>query len=152
MRTGLRAGRASDVDDLGAGPGRGQFARWFADAAAAGVAEPNAMVLATADADGAPGPAPCCSRGTTPRASVLHQPRLGKGGELAANPRAALVFPWHALERQVRVVGAVVEVDRAEVEAYFATRPRGSQLGAWASAAVVGGAARGLRWTQRWRR
>ena len=103
--------------------------------AAAGVAEPNAMVLATADADGAPVGPDRAPQGVRRRGLRFFTNRgSAKAVELAANPRAALVFPWHALSRQVRVVGAVVEVDRDEVEAYFASRPRDSQLGAWASA------------------
>ncbi len=127
-----RAG--ADVDDLGPDPVVA-FGRWFADVAAAGVVEPNAMVLATADAAGAPSARTVLLKGYDGRGLRFFTNRgSAKAVELAANPRAALVFPWHAVSRQVRVVGAVVEVDRDEVEAYFASRPRDSQLGAWASA------------------
>jgi pyridoxamine 5'-phosphate oxidase len=122
-----------DVGDLGPDPVVA-FGRWFADAAAAGVAEPNAMVLATADAAGAPSARTVLLKGYDGR-GLRFFTNLGsaKAAELAVNPRAALVFPWHAVSRQVRVAGTVVEVDRDEVEAYFASRPRDAQLGAWAS-------------------
>ena len=122
-----------DVGDLGPDPVVA-FGRWFADAAAAGVAEPNAMVLATADAAGAPSARTVLLKGYDGRGLRFFTNRgSAKAVELAANPRAALVFPWHAVSRQVRVVGTVVEVGRDEVEAYFASRPRDAQLGAWAS-------------------
>jgi pyridoxamine 5'-phosphate oxidase len=123
-----------DVGDLGPDPVVA-FGRWFADAAAAGVAEPNAMILATADASGAPSARTVLLKGYDGR-GLRFFTNLGsaKAAELAVNPRAALVFPWHAVSRQVRVVGTVVGVDRDEVEAYFASRPRDAQLGAWASA------------------
>ena len=123
-----------DVDDLGPDPVVA-FGRWFADVAAAGVVEPNAMVLATADAAGAPSARTVLLKGYDGRGLKFFT-NLGsaKAAELAANPRAALVFPWHAVSRQVRVVGTVVGLDRDEVDAYFASRPRDAQLGAWASA------------------
>ena len=122
-----------DVGDLGPDPVVA-FGRWFADAAAAGVAEPNAMVLATADAAGAPSARTVLLKGYDGR-GLRFFTNLGsaKAAELAVNPRAALVFPWHAVSRQVRVVGTVVEVGRDEVEVYFGSRPRDAQLGAWAS-------------------
>jgi pyridoxamine 5'-phosphate oxidase len=127
-----RAG--ADVDDLGPDPVVA-FGRWFADVAAAGVVEPNAMVLATADAAGAPSARTVLLKGYDGR-GLRFFTNLGsaKAAELAGNPRAALVFPWHAVSRQVRVVGTAVGLDRDEVEAYFASRPRDAQLGAWASA------------------
>ena len=117
-----------------------QFRRWFDDAVAAGLPEPNAMVLATARRTGCPRRGRCCSRAATSAASSFftnHGSR--KGADLAANPRAALVFPWHPLERQVRVMrrGAAGRRRRGRRD-YFATRPRESQLGAWASDAVRG--------------
>jgi pyridoxamine 5'-phosphate oxidase len=123
-----------DVEDLGPDP-VAAFGRWFADAAAAGVVEPNAMVLATAGAGGVPSARTVLLKGYDGR-GLRFFTNLGsaKAAELAANPRAALVFPWHPVARQVRVAGAVVAVDRGEVEEYFASRPRDSQLGAWASA------------------
>ena len=122
-----------DVDDLGPDPVVA-FGRWFADAAAAGVAEPNAMVLATAGADGTPAARTVLLKGYDGR-GLRFFTNLGsaKADDLAANPRAALVFPWHQVGRQVRVTGAVVGLGRDEVEAYFATRPRDAQVGAWAS-------------------
>jgi pyridoxamine 5'-phosphate oxidase len=112
----------------------GQFARWFADAVAAGLPEPNAMVLATADAAGRPSARTVLLKGYDRLGFTFytnHESR--KGADLAANPYASVVFPWFAMHRQVVVCGPVSPVDRAETEAYFATRPRGAQLGAWAS-------------------
>ena len=121
-----------------------QFARWLQDAIAAGLPEPNAMVLATATADGVPSARTVLLKGVDERGfTFFTNTGSRKGAELAANPRAALVFPWHALERQVRVTGPVSVVDRAEAADYFASRPHGSQLGAWASpqSQVIGGRA-----------
>lgn len=112
-----------------------QARRWLADAAAApGLPEPNAVVLSTCTADGVPSSRTVLCKGLDERGFVVFT-NLGsrKATEALANPRAALVFPWVALERQLHVTGAVELVDRDEVAAYFATRPRGSQLGAWAS-------------------
>ncbi|WDZ87994.1 pyridoxamine 5'-phosphate oxidase [Micromonospora cathayae] len=111
-----------------------QFDRWFADAVAYPLPEPNAMVLGTADADGRPSGRIVLLKGYDPDGFVFftnHTSR--KGRQLQANPYASLVFPWFPMQRQVNVTGRVVPVDRAETEAYFASRPRGSQLGAWAS-------------------
>lgn len=112
-----------------------QFQRWFEQALAAGLPEPNAMTLATADRTGRPSARVVLLKGVDGRGFVFftnYQSR--KAQELAANPYAALVFFWPELERQVRVEGAVEQVSPAESDAYFASRPRGSQLGAWASA------------------
>jgi len=110
------------------------FERWYDDAAAAGVPEPNAMVVATVSSDGAPSARTVLLKGFDPRGFVFFTNLASrKGHELAANPRVALLFPWHVLERQVRVEGVAGELTRLEVETYFRTRPRGSQLGAWAS-------------------
>jgi pyridoxamine 5'-phosphate oxidase len=111
-----------------------QLGRWLADAVAAGVPEPNAMVLATAAADGQPSARTVLLKGYDSRGLVLYT-NLGsrKAQEAATNAKASLVFPWHAIERQVVVVGGVEPVTRAETETYFRSRPRGSQLGAWAS-------------------
>jgi len=111
-----------------------QFGRWLAEAVAAGLAEPNAMVLATADAEGRPSARTVLLKGYDVRGFVFftnYESR--KGGELNANPYASLVFPWYPLHRQVIVSGPVERTSRAETEDYFATRPRGAQLGAWAS-------------------
>lgn len=110
------------------------FGRWLADAVDAGLPEPNAMVLATASADGAPDARTVLLKGYGADGFVFYTNRRStKGRELAANPRAALVFPWHAMQRQVRVTGTVGELDAGASAAYFHSRPHGSQLGAWAS-------------------
>ena len=111
-----------------------QFARWFDEACKAEVGEPNAMTLATADADGFPSARTVLLKGFDPAGFVFftnYESR--KGAELAANPRASLVFFWHPIERQVLIAGSVERVSRGESEAYFQQRPRLSQLGAWAS-------------------
>lgn len=110
------------------------FEAWFRDAGRAGVAEPSAMVLATADASGAPSARTVLLKGVDRRGFVFYTNRTSrKGADLAANPRAALVFNWVAVRRQVLVRGTVELVDDEESDAYFASRPRGSQTGAWAS-------------------
>ncbi len=111
-----------------------QFRRWFADAVEAKLPEPNAMTVATATPDGRLSARVMLLKEIDDRGLVFftnYESR--KGRELAANPFAALVFFWPALERQVRVEGRVEKVSREESEAYFHSRPRGSQLGAWAS-------------------
>lgn len=119
-----------------------QFTRWFHEADDAGLAEPNAMVLSTADAQGRPSSRTVLLKGFDARGFVFFT-NYGsrKGTELAANPHAALLFPWIALARQVIVQGRVEKVGRDETAAYFRTRPHGSQLGAWASeqSSPVGG-------------
>lgn len=111
-----------------------QFGRWFHEAGEAGVAEPNAMVLSTADAHGVPSARTVLLKGYDRRGFVFFT-NYGsrKGTDLAANPNAALLFPWITLARQVIVTGRVEKVGRDETAAYFRTRPHGSQLGAWAS-------------------
>lgn len=110
------------------------FGRWFADATDAGVVEPNAMVLATVGGDGWPQARTVLLKGFDQRGLRFFTNTVSeKAAALAAVPRAALVFPWHAVERQVRVAGQVQRVPVEEVAEYFATRPRESQLGAWAS-------------------
>ena len=121
-----------------------QFGRWFADARASGVIEPNAMTLATATPDGVPSARIVLLKGFGSEGFVFFTDhRSQKGQELLANPRAALVFHWHELERQVRITGNVTQLDRAASEAYFRTRPEGSRIGAWAShqSAVISGRA-----------
>ncbi|MEV8511004.1 pyridoxamine 5'-phosphate oxidase [Dactylosporangium sp. NPDC051484] len=111
-----------------------QFAAWFADAVDAGLPEPNAMLLATASGDGRPSARTVLLKGYDRRGfTFFTNYESRKGNELAGNPRATLVFPWYHLHRQVIVSGAVEKVSRAETEEYFAVRPRGAQLGAWAS-------------------
>jgi pyridoxamine 5'-phosphate oxidase len=111
-----------------------QFARWFEEARQAELLEPNAMTLATASADGSPSARIVLLRSADERGFAFFTDyRSRKGRELEANPRAALVFYWGELERQVRVSGTVSRVSRDENEAYFLSRPRGSRLGAWTS-------------------
>jgi len=112
-----------------------QFQRWFDDARRAEVHEPNAMALATVDAAGRPAARMVLLKGVDGRGLAFYTNRDSrKASELAANPRAALVFWWGPLQRQVRFEGTIEDVDAAEADAYFASRPRGSQLAAWASA------------------
>jgi pyridoxamine 5'-phosphate oxidase len=121
------------VEDLDPDP-IAQFEAWLAAASDAGVREPNAMTLATAGADGAPSARVVLLRGVDARGFTWYTNRGSlKGRDLAANPRAALVFHWEPLERQVRASGPVAVIDEAESSAYFAARPRKSQLSAWAS-------------------
>ena len=111
-----------------------QFERWMADAVAAGVTEPNAMVLATAGSDGAPSTRTVLLKAVDERGFVLYTNLDSrKAAQAAANPRAALTFPWIDLQRQVGVTGRVEPVSAEQSDAYFASRPRGSQLGAHAS-------------------
>jgi pyridoxamine 5'-phosphate oxidase len=110
------------------------FQRWFADARAAGIYLPESMAVATASADGAPAARMMLLKGVDDRGFVFftnYESR--KGDELRANPRAALVFHWAVLQRQVRVEGPVERLPEAESAAYFGTRTRGSRIGAWAS-------------------
>lgn len=111
-----------------------QWHRWYADAVEAGVAEPNAMVLGTIDTDGVPDARVVLARGVDESGIVFFgNYESAKGEELSANSVASLVFPWLDLHRQVRVRGRVETSTTAESDDYFATRPRDSQLGAWAS-------------------
>jgi pyridoxamine 5'-phosphate oxidase len=111
-----------------------EFARWFAEAQEAEVLEPTAMTLATATVDGAPSARVVLLKGFDERGFVFFTDyRSRKGAELEANPRAALVFYWGEVERQVRITGGVALVSRQDSESYYKTRPLGSRLGAWAS-------------------
>jgi pyridoxamine 5'-phosphate oxidase len=111
-----------------------EFARWLEEAVAAQVVEPEAMTLATANAEGTPSARMVLLRGFDERGFVFFTDyRSQKGVELERNPRAALVFHWSELERQIRITGTVTATAREESEAYFRTRPRGSRIGAWAS-------------------
>ena len=111
-----------------------QFGRWFAEAAAAGAVQPEAMTLATATPDGGPSARMVLLKGHDGGFAFYTNRESRKGLELAANPRAALVFHWHEpRERQVRVEGAVEVLDDDRSAAYFATRPHGARLAAWAS-------------------
>lgn len=123
-----------DLPDLAEDPVE-MFERWLQQSIDAGVHEPNAMVLATATPDGRPSTRMVLLKGVGPDGFVLFTNQGSrKGSELAANPHCALLFPWHPLERQVRVEGTASELTDAEVADYFHSRPRGAQLGAWASA------------------
>lgn len=111
-----------------------QLQAWLDEARAVLPEEFTAMVLATADAGGRPAARVVLLKGLDERGLVFYTHYdSDKGRQLAANPRAALVFYWAALDRQVRIEGTVEKTSREESEAYFASRPRGSQLGAWAS-------------------
>lgn len=111
-----------------------QWTRWYDEAAAAGVAEPNAMTIATVDPDGAPDARVVLARGADERGFVFYSNTLSvKGQQLDHRPVASAVFAWLDLHRQVRVRGVVTRIADAESDAYFALRPRGSQIGAWAS-------------------
>lgn len=111
-----------------------QFRSWFDAAVDAGIDEPNAMVLATADGAGHPSSRTVLLKGVDERGfTFFTNLNSGKSREIIANPHASITFPWYPLHRQVNVSGAVEILPRAEVEAYFQTRPRESRLGAWAS-------------------
>lgn len=110
------------------------FSAWLEEASASEPRDPNAMALATVDADGLPNVRMVLLKGLDARGFVFYTNlNSKKGQELAANPKAALVFHWKSLNRQVRVRGPVEPVSDAEADSYFATRPRGAQIGAWAS-------------------
>jgi pyridoxamine 5'-phosphate oxidase len=117
------------------------FDAWFADARATGRGLPEAMTLATATPHGAPSARIVLMKEHDAAGFVFFTDRRSqKGADLAANPRAALVFHWDDLRRQVRAEGAVAPIDDAESWAYYRTRPHGSRIGAWAShqSAVIG--------------
>ena len=111
-----------------------QFRRWYAESEAAGIRAPHAMALATASPDGAPSVRMVLMKEVDERGFVFYTGYVSrKGAELDANPRAALLFNWDPLGRQVRVEGAVKRVKDEESDAYFASRPRSAQLAARAS-------------------
>ncbi len=111
-----------------------QFTAWFDEALAAQVPEPNAMTLATVDERGHPSARIVLIKGADPRGFVFYTNyESRKGHELAANPRASLLFFWQPLERQVRIEGTIEKTSAEESDAYFHSRPLGSRLGAWAS-------------------
>jgi pyridoxamine 5'-phosphate oxidase len=110
------------------------FDEWFAEARTSEINDPEAMALATADTSGQPSARMVLLKGHGPDGFVFYtNEQSAKGEDLAANPRAALLFHWKSLRRQVRIEGFVEPVDDAQADAYFATRARDSQLGAWAS-------------------
>lgn len=111
-----------------------QLTRWLADARTAGLHEPNAMVLCTVGADGVPSSRMVLLKGLDAGGLVFYTNyESRKGRDLAANPRCCLLFPWQPLQRQVRVEGIARQLSGEVSDRYFATRPRGAQLGAWAS-------------------
>jgi pyridoxamine 5'-phosphate oxidase len=125
--------RGLDVPDLAPDP-ISMFRRWFDDTVAADLHEPNAMVVATVSPAGRPSSRTVLLKGVDERGFVFftnYESR--KAADIAANPHVSLLFPWHDLQRQVRVEGMASKVSTEESEAYFASRPRESQLGAWAS-------------------
>lgn len=132
LRTEYR--RASlDAADVASDPVV-QFGRWFDEARAAELPEANAMTLATVDEAGHPAARTVLLKAFDASGFVFYtNADSAKGRDLAARPRAALLFFWGALERQVRIAGSASRVADAEADAYFASRPRASQLGAWAS-------------------
>ena len=122
-----------EVTDVVADP-IAQFSTWFAHATEAKIAEPNAMTLATLGPDGAPDARIVLLKGVDPRGFTFFSDyRSQKGRDLLAHPRAALVFFWQELERQVRIRGTVDQLAPDESAAYYDSRPRGSRIGAWAS-------------------
>jgi pyridoxamine 5'-phosphate oxidase len=111
-----------------------QFQDWMAEAEKSELNDPNAMVVATATADGRPSLRAILLKGVDDRGFVFYTNKESrKGGELAANPHVALLFHWKSLRRQVRIEGVVEHVTHAEADAYYASRPRLSRLGAWVS-------------------
>jgi pyridoxamine 5'-phosphate oxidase len=122
-----------DVADIDPDPVR-QWQRWYGDAVAAGVTEPNAMALSTAGQDGVPDVRFVLVRGVDERGFAFYTNLTSvKARQLAAHPSAGAAFGWLQLHRQVRLRGTVERVSDAEADAYFASRPRGSRVGAWAS-------------------
>jgi pyridoxamine 5'-phosphate oxidase len=134
-----------------------QFSGWLAEAAAAGLPEPNAMVLSTVTDAGRPRARSVLLKSHGPEGFTFYTNRTSaKAQDLGGNPWACLLFPWYALHRQVIIQGAVAPLSEAESEPYFHSRARGSQLGAWASrqSSVIGSRAvlddRYARLEQRW--
>lgn len=134
-----------------------QFSGWLAEAIAAGLPEPNAMVLSTVTGEGRPRARSVLLKSHGPEGFIFYTNHTSaKGQDLSANPWACLLFPWYALRRQVIIQGAVRPMSQQESEPYFHSRPRGSQLGAWASrqSSVIGSRAllddRYGRLEQRW--
>ncbi|MEO7350288.1 MAG: pyridoxamine 5'-phosphate oxidase [Marmoricola sp.] len=122
-----------DVPDLAPDP-ISMFRRWLDDTVQSGLHEPNAMVVTTVSAEGRPSARMVLLKSVDVRGFVFYTNYDSrKGGEIDANPAVALLFPWHDLQRQVRVEGTAERVSLEESEAYFSSRPRDSQLGAWAS-------------------
>ncbi len=111
-----------------------QFKAWFEQAKVAGVVEPNAMVLSTFGLEGIPSSRAVLLKAADERGfSFFTNYDSKKGAEISANPQATLLFPWFSLERQIHISGSLAKTSEEESRAYFARRPYGSQLGAWAS-------------------
>jgi pyridoxamine 5'-phosphate oxidase len=134
MRTQYEGAEALEPGDLAADP-LTQLGRWLADGVEAGAPSANAMVLSSVDGAGAPQSRYVLLRGLDDRGlRFFTNHRSAKGRELEANPAAAAVFGWPETHRQARVTGRVARVPEAESDAYFASRPRATQIGSWASA------------------
>ena len=125
------------LDDGGIAPSADPFAlfqSWMQEAEKSEPGDPNAMALATADADGVPNVRMVLLKGADANGFVFYSNAESiKGGELAVNPQAAINFHWKSLRKAVRAQGPIVQVSDAEADAYFASRPKDSQIGAWAS-------------------
>lgn len=110
------------------------FHQWFDEAERAEINDPNAMTVATVDTDGMPNARVCLLKGMDHRGFVFYTNfESAKGQELVAHPKAALNFHWKSLKRQIRIRGTAEPVSTAEADAYYASRPMGSRIGAWAS-------------------
>jgi pyridoxamine 5'-phosphate oxidase len=130
--TTLTSGTSSDFTE--AGEPFALFGEWFSEACKAEPNDPNAMALATVDETGLPDVRMVLMKGYDAEGFVFYSHIASqKGRELAASPKAALLFHWKSLRRQVRIRGLVSSVTDAEADAYFATRPKQAQIGAWAS-------------------
>lgn len=122
-----------DISSVDSNPFQ-QFEHWFDQAVNQGIVEPNAMTLATATKEGIPSARIVLLKGVKPEGFIFYTNyNSRKGSELEENPHAALVFLWHELQRQIRIEGVVEKLPEADSTAYFQSRPKGSQIGAWAS-------------------
>lgn len=122
-----------DLEDLATNPIE-QFNRWMTQTIAAEIPDPNAMTVATVDTSGQPSQRIVLLKNVDEKGFVFYTNlRSRKAQELSQNPKVSLHFPWHFLERQIKVCGVVEPLSKTEVLKYFVTRPRDSQLGAWAS-------------------
>jgi pyridoxamine 5'-phosphate oxidase len=129
------------TEETAAGDPLDQFARWMADVEAVPLPEPTAMVLATVSGDGRPRARMVLLKSYDPGGFVFYTNRTSrKGSDLSEVPRACLLFPWYPIQRQVIIEGPVTALSVAQSEPYYRSRPRGSQLGAWASrqSSVIG--------------
>jgi pyridoxamine 5'-phosphate oxidase len=135
MDTTRHAGEPDGLTEaMLAGDPMTQFARWMAAAGASGMPEPTAMVLTTVSAEGRPRARTVLLKAHDQSGFTFYSNRTSrKGQDLAVNPRACVVFPWYALRRQVTAEGSVRVLSQADSEPYYRSRPRGSQIGAWAS-------------------